>query len=245
MQRTASLLIAALATLGLTPPALAQSSSLLQPENAGVEENAPASSTQYSRDPSARPLNRAIGRWSLIATDLPEPRTFSKHDLITIIVRESQTSTKHSELETEKEANFDGEVSSFYDVHALLTDLVLKPASFDSGTPQVGVELSKDFEGEGEKRDSESFTTRLQAQIIDVKPNGNIVIEARTFIRNDTEVTMMTVTGICRAEDVTSANTVLSNQLFDLRIARETEGEIKKTQRKGIITKVLDVLLNF
>ena len=55
---------------------------------------------------------------------------------------------------------------------------------------------------------------------------------------------MITVTGVCRADDVTGTNTVLSNQLFDLRVVRKAEGELKKANKKGIITKILDVLTN-
>ena len=214
-------LIVLIMTLTIAVSTYGQTSSLLQPENAGVTRQA-ADASAYSRTPGVRPLNSDVVSWSMVATDLPEPRKFAKHDLVTIIVREAASASKASDIETKKELSIDGEISSFYDINALLTDLVLKSAAFNQGKPQVGVEFDKEFIGEGAKRDVESFTAKLQAQIIDVKPNGNLVLEARSFIKNS----------------------ILSNQLFDLRVVREAEGELRKSNRKGIITKILDVLTN-
>ena len=44
---------------------------------------------------------------------------------------------------------------------------------------------------------------------------------------------------------MTIANTVLSTQMFDLRVAKTHEGEIRKAQKKGLFTKILDTIFNF
>ena len=81
--------------------------------------------------------------------------------------------------------------------------------------------------------------------MIEVLPNGNLVLEARTFIRNDEEELTINVTGTCRPQDITLANTILSNQIHDLRIEKNHEGELKKANEKGIIAKVLDAIFAY
>jgi flagellar basal body L-ring protein FlgH len=70
-------------------------------------------------------------------------------------------------------------------------------------------------------------------------------LEARKFIKNDKEALTIKLTGYCRAEDVSADNTVLSTQMFDLRVIKEHEGELRKATKKGILTKALDLLFNF
>jgi len=80
---------------------------------------------------------------------------------------------------------------------------------------------------------------------MDVKPNGTLSLEARTQVKNDDEDMTITVTGYCRAEDVAADNTVLSTQMYDLRVNKQHAGEVRKASKKGVITKVLEFLFNF
>ncbi|MHC4992984.1 MAG: flagellar basal body L-ring protein FlgH, partial [Planctomycetota bacterium] len=108
--------------------------------------------------------------------------------------------------------------------------------------PAFGVEMGKEFDGEGEYERRDDLTARITAEVIEVLPNGNLVLEARTSITNDEEGAVMKVTGICRAEDVSAANTVLSNQVHDLKVEKIHSGELRKANEKGILAKVLDFI---
>ena len=61
----------------------------------------------------------------------------------------------------------------------------------------------------------------------------------------DEEIQTIGLSGICRPDDVTAANTILSNQIHDLTIQKINEGELKKTNEKGIIAKILDTVFAF
>ncbi len=191
-------------------------------------------------------LSPGISQVSLAAVRLPEPRRFAINDLITVIVRESIENDSQAELETEKGMGVNGTISAFPKLN--LSDLLnfqLTPSSMDDGTPRVNITLENDFEGDGDFSRRDTFTTRVTARVIDIKPNGTIVLEARKYIRNDDEVVAMTLTGTCRHEDVTADNTVLSTQMFDLRLVKEHEGELRKATKKGLITKFFEGLFNF
>ncbi len=175
----------------------------------------------------------------------PEPRRYAVHDLITIIVRESSSASSEASLETNKDVGIDGEVSAFPDLR--LSELL--EGRFGGGTtedpPKVGVGFQNDYSGEGEYERSDAITTRITARIIDVKPNGLLALEARTHIRNDDETVTIRLTGYCHADDVAIDNTILSSQMFDLRVEKTHTGELKNASKKGLISKVLDLIFNF
>jgi flagellar basal body L-ring protein FlgH len=61
----------------------------------------------------------------------------------------------------------------------------------------------------------------------------------------DEEIKTVVVSGNCRSEDVTLEGTVQSNQLANLALVVNHEGEVNKAARKGWLTKALDAVLPF
>lgn len=215
--------------------ALGQSSSLYLRQ----EPTAPAST---GTGPST--ISPAIAANSFIAVRIPEPRQFAENDLVTIIIRESFKTKLKASLETDKELNLEGEITDFIDLDKLL-ELVVRPYDFPGGNPTVGVDLSNEWEGDGEYSRTESTTGRITARVADVKPNGTLVLEAKQTIVHDKEEMMVVLTGTCRAADITIDNTVLSTELYDLHLSKQHKGELRKATRKGFLTQFFDALFSF
>ncbi|MCZ6542097.1 MAG: flagellar basal body L-ring protein FlgH [Planctomycetota bacterium] len=182
---------------------------------------------------------------SMFAVASPAPREFQKRDLIQIVVRETRRVDTRHRIDTEKEYNMDGKIAKWPDL-SLSDSLDLRVnGGRTTNLPQLDVQFNKEFAGDGRYPRQYNLTARLTAEVIEVLPNGSLVIEARTHIKTDEEESTIKVTGICRPEDVTAANTILSNQLHDLKIEKMHEGELKKANEKGIIAKVLDTIFAF
>ena len=201
----------------------------------------------YDR-PYARPQSQlapALAQRSFTSVRPAEPRQFAVHDLVTIVVRELSQADSSASLETEKDAQFDGAVNAFPDMQlSQLLDFQLAGSRL-ANPPKLDVELGNQWEGEGTYERKDSVSDRVTARVIDVKPNGLLVLEARKSIRNDREGLQIVLTGTCRAEDVSIDNTVLSTQLYNLHLDRQHEGELRKSTKKGLITKVLEGLFSF
>ena len=218
----------------------AQSSSLY------VNQNTPPPPPARSINGVVDRLSPHISRTSVSAVRMPAPRQFSVHDLITVIVRESIENSSDSELETEKDTTITGLISAFPNLK--LNDLAnfqLRPSTFDKGNPELNLNLSQEFEGEGEYERKDTFTTRITARVIDVKPNGTIVLEARKFIQSDEESVNLLLTGTCRKDDITGSNTILSTQIYDLRLIKEHAGNVRNASKKGLITRFFELIFNF
>lgn len=186
-----------------------------------------------------------LRRMSMIAVAVPEQRTFRVHDLVQIIVRETSKVNSKQKLEAEKDYSISGRVNAWPDLR--LSDIanLQMYAGRTNDLPRWDVSAGREFSGDGKYERADDFTARVSAQVIEILPNGNLVLEARTFIKTDQEEATIKVTGICRPNDVTSANTVLSSQIHDLRLVKEHKGELRSASEKGIIARVLDAIFAF
>lgn len=179
---------------------------------------------------------------SMMAVQMPEPRSFDKHDLITIVIDETQRSQSRQALETEKRYDTRADIGPFVDPLELL-ELRLREVEGQRNLVRAGAR--RNYEGEGEYERSDRFTARITARVLEVKPNGTLLLEARKQITRDGDEQTLVLSGLARTEDVTDANTVLSSQMAELRVILEHEGDLKNASKKGFIPRVLDSVFNF
>jgi flagellar L-ring protein precursor FlgH len=235
--------------------AMAQSNSLLNTRlgNGGAAAQAapdtegPTDTTLTVRD--SFPLERAapkpnalLLRSSPFAVARPEPIKIKVHDLLTIIVRESKTATTDSKLQSKKNWKLDTGLEEWI---RLSNKHGVVPAKFEQGKPSVLFDFKNDYKGNGKYDRKDELTTRITARVIDVKPNGNLVLEARKSIAIDDEGYTITLTGECRALDVLPDNTILSTQIADPTIDVQHSGSVRDATRRGWLMRGLDFLRPF
>ena len=172
---------------------------------------------------------------SYFAVPEQKPKTLLKHDLVTIVINEESEFSSDSTTDLKKNGDLDGKVaqfpsfSSFFGKNAVGTI-----------TPELNLSASRDFKGQGTVDRTDSFTARIQAEVLDVKPNGTLVVQARKRIVTDEEEQLIVLTGVCRVEDITPDNTVLSSQLYDLDVRKTSSGAVRDTTKRGWIPRILD-----
>ena len=194
-------------------------------------------------DPQGNAADRSPLRGSsLMYVEAPKAHTYQPHDIITIIVDETSKQTSKQTLDTKKDYTLKDTLNQFPSLAAFL-DFELRNGI---GNPvEVDVASHNKFKGEGTYDRSDRFTAKVSATIIDVKPNGVLVVEARKTRTTDDETQTMVLSGTCRQEDVTSSNTVLSSQIADLTLVQKNEGDVKDTASKGFIPRILEAIFNF
>ena len=191
-----------------------------------------------TRENPAQPRNFTYERYAWITLAPPAPRTFKPGDLLTIIVREQRSFEADADLKTERK----------YDVRSELEQFVkptgggLGAAMFRRGKPNIEYSFDTKLDAKGDTKREDKLTTRITAEIIDVKPNGVLVLEARGRIEHDEEISTITLTGSCRKDDVTADNTVLSTQIADKAMIVSNKGALRAASSRGWLTKIIDLL---
>ncbi|WP_292033725.1 MULTISPECIES: flagellar basal body L-ring protein FlgH [unclassified Brevundimonas] len=103
------------------------------------------------------------------------------------------------------------------------------PGGFDPAN-MVGTEGEANAAGSGSVNRSERVSLTVAAVVTAVMPNGNMVIQGRQEVRTNREVRELTVAGIVRPEDISSANTIAHTQIAEARISYGGRGDISRMQ---------------
>lgn len=188
-------------------------------------------------------LNLTPQTVSYFSVPEPKPKLLKKHDLVTIVVRENSAFSSNGTTDLKHGSDLDSIVDSY------VTFGLTNGPALNEHSPNTPIELKtssqRDFKGDAAVNRTDTFTARLTAEVIDVKPNGTLVLQAKENIKTDEEEQEISLVGTCRVEDVTADNTVLSNQLFNLSLNKSHKGAVKDTTERGFIPRLLDSLNPF
>ncbi|GIX50644.1 MAG: flagellar L-ring protein [Limisphaera sp.] len=164
-----------------------------------------------------------------------DKRALAVGDVLTVLVQESTTTAKDNKTSTARESSMDAGLSAFFyspNASSLLTKRGELPALKWNSKNQ--------FTGGGSVANSEQITARAAVQVIEVLPNGNLIIEGRRETVVGRELQTMVLRGIVRPEDVLPNNTVYSYNIADAKIEIVGKGTLTDTQRKGWLSRLWD-----
>lgn len=108
-----------------------------------------------------------------------------------------------------------------------------------SGGGNLGVDLSssKDFSGEGDSDQSNKLTGDITVTVIEVLPNGNMVVRGEKRIGINQGNEYIKLSGIVRPADIDSTNTVLSTKLADPTIVYVGDGPVAQANVMGWLAR--------
>jgi flagellar L-ring protein FlgH len=180
---------------------------------------------------------------SYTAVPVPEPKVIRKHDLVTIIIREESTFSSEGNTEVTRESSLEAKIDEF--IKLKLNNWEIEGGAIGPTPPSIKMDGKREFTGEGTVDRSDRFTGRITAEVLDVKPNGTLVLQARKRITTDEERQVFTFSGTCRAEDISADNTILSTAIHDQELTKSTKGTVREATRRGWGGKLLDLVSPF
>lgn len=145
-------------------------------------------------------------------------------DLLTVLIAENLDLQNQESTNLKKETTLDYALESFN----------VKPSAFNV-LPDIVASSQDDFTGTANYQKKGTFTARITAMVMDVLPNGNLVIQGRREIRIDNELKVIEFSGIVRAYDVMADNSIESELVADARLSYAGEGVLtNSTNRSGL-----------
>ncbi|MDR2161732.1 MAG: flagellar basal body L-ring protein FlgH [Desulfovibrio sp.] len=120
------------------------------------------------------------------------------------------------------------------------------PLAGSVGTdPMLAATTASELEATGETKRENYVTATIGARVLQVLPGGLLQLQGEREIRVNEETQYMVVSGIVRAKDVASDNSVESTQLADSRIEYYGRGALADKQKSGWLTRLLDNIFPF
>lgn len=168
--------------------------------------------------------------WTYI--DPLSPRLIRLHDIITVIVDEKSELTLNSTFNRQRNNTLVAELREFIRIG--------KRGNLDNAAlnePTIDASQRGQMRDRGQAVDQEGIRYRVAATVVNVLPNGVVVLEARKSIRSNRDLWQFTLTGKIRSQDVRRDNTALSENIADLQIVKKRAGKIYDSTKRhwGIV----------
>jgi flagellar L-ring protein precursor FlgH len=187
-------------------------------------------SRDYPRPTSSRTSLWAPGASLTRAYDDHRARRIG--DLVTVEVSESSEASKQSSTSLNSGSSVDLGISAMLGApaHLGVTDIYAGGGDLD---PTVAASSSKNFSGSGSTSRKESLTTSIAARVMEIMPDGNMLVEGRRQVEVNEEIQYLYVRGIARPVDISPENSIHSTALADAEIIYSGTGAISSEQKPG------------
>jgi flagellar L-ring protein precursor FlgH len=101
------------------------------------------------------------------------------------------------------------------------------------------------FEGKGATQRQSSVRSRITARVVDVLPNGDLMIVANKLVKINKEDETLSLSGIVRQRDVSADNAVPSTLVGDLKLALNGKGVASADNQPGWLFRLIDKVSPF
>jgi flagellar L-ring protein precursor FlgH len=165
-----------------------------------------------------------------------EFRELKINDIITVLVDYRASMLSEGDAESRKTNN----LNAFLNNWVKFTGKDLTPDPQPNGPLAISGNLQSQFRVQSDMELRDQLTFRIAAHIVDIQPNGNLVIEAHRTIRINEEVWMQSLTGIVRRSAIGPDRTVRSDEVADLRIEKREMGFIRDAYSRGWLQRWYD-----
>ena len=165
-----------------------------------------------------------------------EARKFQLEDIVVIRVDIKSDFSSDAILKRDKDASVDASLNDW----VKFDGWSLKPAEQKDGDPTIDAEIEKEYNAKGRLNQRDRIAFSIAARVVDIRPNGHLVLESHRMIRNNNEIWEASLSGIVRPEDVDQGNMVMAEKVSELLINKRERGQIRDSYRRGWITRMVE-----
>ncbi len=160
-------------------------------------------------------------------------------DTVTVVISEKTSAIKEATTSTSRVSSNNVAIKKFLGLPLKfgMSDFLGQGQPF---SPEVASNYDSAFDGAGTTKRSGQFSANITARVVEVLPNGNLVIEGKKDTILNNEHQYLVLSGIIRPEDLSVDNRVDSNLISDARIEYSGKGVLADEQRPGWMMRILD-----
>ena len=173
------------------------------------------------------------GRLTRLSTDV---RAMRPHDLISVVVVENLAASTDGTVANKRASTANSSISGLIGtLHAgnALQNLVTQSSASSLGAT-------------GASATNSSLTTTFGGQVVEVLPNGMLVIEAARQVEFSQQTQTILLRGLVRPEDISQQNQVLSTAISSLELEVKGKGIVNDaTHRQNALVRFIENILVF
>lgn len=175
----------------------------------------------------------AEGRLVRLGTDA---KAFRLHDVVSIVVTESLEASTDGQVKNSRASNASSQITALFG--ALKASNALQNL--------LGATASSGLTAQGQSTTNSSLLTTFGGEVVDVLPNGMLVVQATRQLTFSQQTQLIKLRGLVRPEDVSAQNQILSTAMTDLELEVTGRGIVNdSTYRQNPLVRFLERLLVF
>lgn len=163
-----------------------------------------------------------------------DPRARVVGDSLTIQITERVTASQKSSSSANRASGLEGSVTAFPFLKSTLLDKL-----------SAGAESSNTFKGDGSTDTANTFTGAITATVVEVLPNGHLVVVGEKQIGVNQNVDVLRFSGTVDPRTISPGNTVQSTQIANTRVESRGRGAQFDAQTFGWLSRFFLTLLPF
>lgn len=160
-------------------------------------------------------------------------KAFRVGDIITITLQESTQASKNASSDITKDS------SASLGLTSLFGGAVSAKNPLTGNSANLGAEFSgtRSNSGDSSAAQGNSLTGSLTVTIAEVLPNGVLAVRGEKWLTLNTGNELMRISGLVRADDIATDNTVLSTRVADARITYSGTGAFADASQPGWLSQ--------
>jgi flagellar L-ring protein precursor FlgH len=187
-----------------------------------------------------QPLTMEQG--NLIRSMPVQQRQIREHDIFTVRIEELSRFSSEGDSERRKTSTYFARLQNWVRLNGFTK---AEPTQQSGQDPTIQGDLRQTRRAEGDIATTERLTINVAVEVVDIRPNGNLIIEGHKEISVNDELWVAKVTGTVRQEDIGIDRVILSENIANLRVERALRGFVNDSYRRGWFDKAFDRISPF
>lgn len=199
------------------------SAALLASGCAGVGHNsAPEQPQPQAALPDYGPVNGSIYNRATARPLFEDVKARAVGDLLTVVLAENMNAKKSASTTTQKDSVIELPVPTLFGKSG--NDLDFLNSEIDA---------KRGFKGAGNSAQSNALTGTITVTVVDVFPNGNLLVRGEKKVELNRGEEHIRISGIVRPTDISPTNTIASTRIADARITYAGTGQLADSNVAG------------
>jgi flagellar L-ring protein precursor FlgH len=204
------------------------------PQTVSVDFAEPDAVPTIAAAPRPQATNGSLFQKTSYRPSFEDVRARAVGDTVTIQIVERVTASQVSSSTANRTTSGSGSVSAF----PILSATQLAKLS-------VGSKSANDFSGEGATQSANTFAGTITTTVVDVLPNGHLVVKGEKQIGVNQNVDVLRFSGTVDPRVVQAGSIVNSNQVANARMESKGRGAQAEAQTVGLLTRFFFSFLPF